>query len=116
MVNIYVFSQVWEIVPWMGIHGVLQRYISHACIIVIFRKMTISAFPIRPPVCASIPSSSGVARRMGTDRNRSIYYLLSRNMRGKPAPLLKSSSSRQKRFTELVVLSSLHTEIVLPMN
>ena len=28
----------------------------------------------------------------------------------------KSSSSRQKRFTELLVLSSLYTETVLPMN
>ena len=32
MVNIYVFSQIWEIVPWMGVHGVLQRNISCACI------------------------------------------------------------------------------------
>ena len=54
---IFLISQVWEIVPWMGIHGVLQRYISRACIIVIFRKMSISAFPIRPPVCARTPRS-----------------------------------------------------------
>ena len=32
MVNIYVFSQVWEIAPWMGVHGVLQCHISCACI------------------------------------------------------------------------------------
>ena len=31
-------------------------------------------------------------------------------------PMPKSSSSRQKRLTELIVLSSLHTETVLPMN
>ena len=60
---------------FMGFYSV---FISHACIMVIFRKMTISAFPIRPPVCARTPRSPGVARRTGTDWNRSMYYLLSR--------------------------------------
>ena len=37
--NIYVFSQVWEIVPWLGVHGILQCHISCACISVSFSDL-----------------------------------------------------------------------------
>ena len=38
----------------------------------------VHVFPFHPPVCARTPRSPGVARRTGTDWNRSMYYLLSR--------------------------------------
>ena len=125
MVNIYVFSQVWEIVPWMGVPGgsttsyqpcmyylssfvyctLTVRWEQQICHVP-FRKMTISAFPIRPPVYSRTLRSPDVALKTGTDRNRSICCLLNRLacvLFGKPAPMPKSNSSRQKRFTEYTV-------------